>query len=76
VRFAFDGVRTVAGRPATFAKPARLVSFGSDQYAWRSDGPDARPEPDGPWVESALRGDTLVLPRASVSVVRGKLTSP
>jgi hypothetical protein len=73
VRVVFDGAGPQPGSAATFAKPARVVSFGSDQYAWRTDGPDARPDPDGPWVESALRGDKVVLPRASVTVVRGKL---
>jgi hypothetical protein len=75
VRFAFDGAGPVEGRPATFAMPARVVSFGSDQYGWRSDGPDAKPDPDGPWSEGKLSGDTVTLPKASVTVVRGRLSS-
>jgi hypothetical protein len=80
VRIVFDaGDAAKATPPAPpaaagrLAAPARFVTFGSDQYAWRTDGPDARPDPDGPWVESAIRGDTVTLPRASVSVLRGKL---
>jgi hypothetical protein len=71
VRIVFDGA--VPGRTATFAAPARFVTFGAEQYAWRSDGPDAGPDPDGPAIEVAVRGDTVTLPRASVSVVRGRL---
>ncbi len=72
VRVVFDGV-AAGGQSVPLGTPARLVSFGSDQYAWRSDGPDARPDPDGPWVETAVRGETVTLPRASVSVLRGRL---
>jgi hypothetical protein len=75
VRIVFDG----AGRSAGLASPVRFVSFGSDEYAWRSDGADSGPDPDGPWVERVLRGergeriDIVTLPKASVSVVRGRL---
>jgi hypothetical protein len=75
VRIVFDGA--VPGRTATFAAPARFVTFGAEQYTWRSggdgDGSDAGPQPDGPSVEGVVRGDTVTLPRASISVVRGRL---
>jgi hypothetical protein len=73
VRVVLDGGGAGGARSTS---PARFVTFGSDQYAWRTDSPDARPDPDGPWVESTVRGDTVTLPRASVSVLRGKLGSP
>jgi hypothetical protein len=67
VRVVFDG-------KGAFAGPLRVVSFGSDQYAWKTDGPDALPSPDGPLVASTARGgETVRLPRASVTVLRGKL---
>jgi hypothetical protein len=71
VRIVFDGAGP--GQAATLTPPARFVTFGAEQYAWRSDGPDAGPDPDGPVLEGVVRGDTVTLPRASVSVVRGRL---
>lgn len=71
VRVVFDGV--AGGHSATLATPARFVTFGSEQYAWRANGRDSGPDPDGPWVESTVLGDTVTLPKGSVSVLRGKL---
>jgi hypothetical protein len=73
VRVTFDGSGDDARGTGTFAKPARVVTFGSEQYAWQAEGSTPGPRPDGPCVASALQGDIVTLPRASVTVVRGKM---
>ena len=63
-----------------FAGPVEFVTFGSEQYQWHTDlklvsiGGSA--DPDGPPARSTLsaRPNTIyVLPKASVTVIRGKL---
>ena len=65
-----------------FAGPVDVVTFGSDQYRWHTNlkntpvGGSA--DPDGPPAKSSLTAgsDTLfTLPKASVTVIRGKLSA-
>lgn len=58
-----------------FAGPIALVTFGSEQYMWKSEGPNGHPEPDLPPVRRTLPAGTssVVLPKASVTVLRGKV---
>src|SRR5579859_772190 len=67
VRIAFDDGRAFSG-------PISLVTFGSGQYMWKSDGPHGHPEPNDPPVSKTLPSgtQTIVLPKASVTVIRGK----
>jgi len=67
VRIAFDDGRAFSG-------PISLVTFGSGQYMWKSDGPNGHPEPNDPPVSKTLPSgtQTIVLPKASITVVRGK----
>lgn len=60
-----------------FSGPVNMVTFGSEQYQWHSNIGSGRAEPDGPAKRLALTGDTdtaYTLPKASVTVLRGKLS--
>ncbi len=68
--------RNEDGSVAGFTGPVRMVTFGKQQYVWHSDGPNSRPDPDGPPALSTVTGDAeagFVLPAASVTVLRGKI---
>jgi F5/8 type C domain len=56
--------------------PVTLVTFGVEQYVWHSDGPKSHADPDGPPARSTLNakpGEPFTLPKASVTVLRGRL---
>ena len=59
-----------------FSGPISLVTFGSEQYMWTSDGPSGHPAPNDPPVCKTLSAGTksVVLPKASVTVLRGKVS--
>jgi hypothetical protein len=73
VRVVFEDSRSK--RPASFAGPVTLVSFGSEQYLWINDGPNSHPDPDHPPVATLLQGppSTFTLPKASITVLRGRV---
>jgi hypothetical protein len=53
-----------------------VVTFGSEQYQWHSNVKGGSADPDGPQKRSsvpAAKNSTFTLPKASVTVVRGKL---
>ena|ERR1035437_10070070 len=51
VGIAFEG----AGEsPKYFLGAISMVTFGSDQYMWKSDGPNGHPDPDSPPVTKTL----------------------
>jgi hypothetical protein len=59
-----------------FSGPVRLATFGSEQYVWINDGLNSHADPDGPPIASVLPGGsqaTFTLPKASVTVLRGKV---
>jgi len=66
-----------AGREdASFDGDVTIATFGSEQYVWVNDGPNSRADPDGPIVArtvSANSKSTFTLPKASVTVLRGKV---
>jgi len=67
---------TKAKRDAGFAGPVALTTFGSEQYVWINDGPNSHADPDGPPISRTLNADqqmTFTLPKASVTVLRGKV---
>ncbi|HXY06290.1 MAG TPA: discoidin domain-containing protein [Terriglobales bacterium] len=73
VQFEIDG-----GNRQTFSGPVTMITFGSDQYAWHSDGVNSRAEPENPPVTRTLAGRpdaSFTLPRASVTVLRGRAGS-
>ena len=74
IRVSFDAA---AGKPgASFSGPLTLVTFGSEQYVWINDGPNSHPDPDNPPVTTNIAAGpdtTYTLPKASVSVLRGRV---
>ena len=59
-----------------FSGPVSMVTFGSEQYVWKADGAKSYADPDGPPVAATVAGTpqtTFTLPKASVTVLRGKI---
>ncbi len=74
VRVVFED--SSGNRQRFFSGPVTMVTFGSEQYVWRSDGPNGHPDPGGPPVTTTLSGGTeasFTLPKASITVLRGKV---
>src|SRR5437773_8933946 len=60
----------------SFSGPVTLVTFGSEQYVWINDGPNSHPDPDNPPAATTVAASsqtTFTLPKASVTVIRGKV---
>ncbi|HTT23601.1 MAG TPA: discoidin domain-containing protein [Candidatus Sulfotelmatobacter sp.] len=68
VRIAFDDPHR------SFNGPISLITFGSEQYMWKSEGPNGHPEPNDPPVSRTLPAGTqqITLPKASVTVLRSR----
>jgi NedA-like, galactose-binding domain len=67
------------GKTSFFTGPVNIVTFGSEQYQWHSNVGGGTAEPDGPAARSAFTADATVvysLPKASVTVIRGKVGPP
>ncbi len=65
-----------SNRSASFSGSVTFVTFGSEQYAWKNDGKNSHADPDGPPIGMSIPGGpetTFVLPKASVTVLRGKV---
>jgi F5/8 type C domain-containing protein len=59
------------------AGPVSVVTFGSEQYQWHSNIKGGTADPDGPPARAtitATMGTSFNLPKASVTVIRGKLS--
>ena len=64
------------GTPHSFSGPVTMTTFGSEQYLWRSEGPQSHPDPSLPPVSMTLQAGqnfSLTLPKASLNVLRGKI---
>ena len=85
VRIAFQDQK--GGKEAFFAGSVNMVTFGSEQYQWhssianlKSGLPDLKggtADPDGPASRSTITANdqtSFVLPKASVTVLRGNLS--
>jgi hypothetical protein len=72
VRIAFDDASH-----KSFTGPITMITFGSDQYIWKSDGPNGHPDPNEPPVTKTLAAGTqfITLPKASVTILRAKTGS-
>jgi len=57
----------------SFSGSVSMVSFGSEQYVWRSEGVNSHPDPNAPPARKTVQGGLIELPKASLSVLRGKL---
>jgi hypothetical protein len=74
VRVIFED--STSNHEAYFAGPVRVVTFSSEQYVWKSQGADSYADPDDPPVGSAVSAGpdaTFTLPKASITVLRGKV---
>ena len=74
IRVVFDDSRKK--RNYSFTGPVTLVTFGSEQYVWINDGPNSHPNPDNPSAAITITAgsqSTFTLPKASVTVLRGKV---
>lgn len=60
---------TASGK--SFSGSVSMVTFGSEQYVWRSEAINSRPDPNTPPVRSTIPGDVIELPKASLNVLRG-----
>jgi hypothetical protein len=63
-------------RESSFDGAVTLATFGSEQYVWINDGLNSHADPDGPIVARTVDANsqtTFVLPKASVTVLRGKM---
>jgi hypothetical protein len=60
----------------TFSGPVSWVTVGSEQYVWHAKGTESYADPDGPPAGKAVAGGpgaTFLLPKSSVTVLRGRL---
>ena len=62
-------------RDRVFQGEVRVASFGRDSYAWHPNAANGHAQPAGPIAMSTERGagGVYVLPRASITVIRGKV---
>ena len=76
VHIVFHDAKT--SRDRYFIGPVSVVTFGSEQYQWHSNEKGGIADPDGPAARSTLTGDAgtvYTLSKASVTVIRGKVTT-
>jgi hypothetical protein len=62
--------------PRHFAGAVTMVTFGAEQYVWHPEGAKSHADPDGPpsSISMNVKGSAgFTLPKASVTVLRGKL---
>jgi len=65
-----------SGKSASFSGPVTFVTFWSEQYVWINDGLNSHADPDNPPVATSVAanaGTTFTLPKASITVLRGKV---
>jgi hypothetical protein len=77
-RVNIDFSESAGKAPLHLAGSINLVTFGAEQYVWHSQGPKSYADPDGPPVASTEKAgprEAFTLPKASVTVIRGKLGS-
>lgn len=62
-----------------FRGSVRAASFGAEEYVWHPAGPASYAEPDGPAKVANFEwkdGQKVLLPKASVTVIRGSVKNP
>ena len=63
-------------KEASFEGPVSMTTFGSDQYVWQEEGNNSHADPSKPpvtYVVSDGSTASFELPKASVTVLRGKV---
>ena len=74
VEIAFEDSRLDTA--SRFVGPVKLVTFGTAEYVWHSSGALSHADPDGPAKRSIVdwkKGEKVLLPKASVTVLTGKM---
>jgi hypothetical protein len=75
VKIAFeDGGKETAAR---FAGAVKMVTFGAAEYVWHPSGATSHADPDGPAKRSTVEwkeGQKVMLPKASITVLTGKVS--
>ena len=74
IRILFEGGSS--SQPREFSGNVVQITFGAAQYEWHPDGLKSYADPDGPPALSTLSaspGSSFLLPKASVTVLRGEL---
>jgi hypothetical protein len=64
---------------SSFFGRVTVATFGSEQYVWINHGPNSHADPDHPPVAatvSATAETVFTLPKASITVLRGKVAGP
>jgi len=64
--------------PAAFTGPVDVIVFGREQYQWRPLVDGGIAAPDGPPAKTVVQpraGSRFTLPAASVTVIRGRVTT-
>lgn len=75
VRLAFEDE---AGEAQTFSGSVSMVTFGTEQYVWHSEGPLSHADPNLAPVTSQISGTknaVFTLPKASMTVLRGHIAT-
>jgi hypothetical protein len=65
-----------ANSHAFFAGETNVISFGIEQYLWKSDALNSHADPEHPPVGGVIEagvGTSFTLPKASITVIRGKI---
>lgn len=61
---------------AQFVGPVKMVTFGAAEYVWQWAGAASHADPDGPPKRSEMewtKGQKVLLPKASITVVTGRV---
>jgi F5/8 type C domain/Glycosyl hydrolases family 39 len=75
VKIAFEENGKETG--AQFAGPVKTVTFGAAEYVWHSSGATSHADPAGPAKRSTVewkQGQTVTLPKGSVTVLTGRVS--
>ena len=76
VRVAFED--SESKHTVAFSGPVAVVTFGSEQYVWKNDGPRSHADPDGPPSGTTINASPqtiYTLPKASITVLRGRIAN-
>jgi hypothetical protein len=74
VRIQFDDLKS--RQNVSFSGAVSFVTFGSEQYVWINDGLNSHADPDHAPIATVIAADSqtiFTLPKASVTVLRGKV---
>jgi len=76
IRVQFENARNKENGP--FSGPVTMVTFGSEQYVWINHGINSHADPNNPPISITVPAgadSTFLLPKASITVLRGKAVS-